>query len=130
MGNGTIINKPNEKTKNENNNDTEKQKSDFEKEIEFRRRVSFQPIAPINNNIYNKFKNPQNIIVIKKESIRKQNSSPLKYNKTNNNDDNIFALTDYFDKINDKEKEELEKINYKFNHTFYQLNESKDPEEV
>ena len=131
MGNGTIINEPNEKTKKEKNDEIEKQKSDFEKEIEFRRKISFQPISLVNNNnVDNKVKNPQNIITIKKESIKKQNSSPLKYNKTNNNDENILVLTDYFDKINDKEKEELEKINYKFNHTFYQLNEPKDPEEV
>ena len=130
MGSGAVKNEPKEKFKKEINNEIEKHKPDSEKEIEFRKKTPFQPNERINNNTNNKCKNPQNILIIKEETIKKQKNSPLNYNKTDKNEENIFALTGYFDQVNDKEKEELEKINYKFNHTFYQLNESKDPEEV
>ena len=41
-----------------------------------------------------------------------------------------LVLTDYFDKINDKDKEELERMNYRYKHSFYHLNSYQDPEEL
>ena len=108
----------------------------IEKIIYTGRKQTFQPINLTNsiggntqnNNLNNNFNNnskmpfqnpinPNNIFhrPVKREMI-KANSSPIQYK-----DDNLL-LTDYFDNIIDKEKEELDRIYYKYTHTFYNFN--------
>ena len=47
------------------------------------------------------------------KDMNKIKSAPLQYTDTN------LVLTDYFENINDKDKEELDRINYKYTHSFY-----------
>ena len=52
-------------------------------------------------------------IQLQKKPMDKIKSAPIKYTDTN------LVLTDYFENINDKDKEELDRINYKYTHSFY-----------
>ena len=47
------------------------------------------------------------------KDMNKIKSAPLQYTDTN------LVLTNYFENINDKDKEELDRINYKYTHSFY-----------
>ena len=119
MGNGNIINdKGDGKDKQKNNNEVNKNDNtnNLQEKIDKGRQELFHPIPQPQN------KNKQNLIVSRRQ-IKKINSAPLEYN-------NNLVLTDYFDKINDKDKEELERMNYRYKHSFYHLNSYLDPEEL
>ena len=119
MGNGNIINdKGDGKDKTKNNDEVNKNdnKNNLQEKIDRGRQELFNPIPQPQN------KNKQNLIVSRR-LIKKINSAPLEYN-------NNLVLTDYFDKINDKDKEELERMNYRYKHSFYHLNSYQDPEEL
>ena len=119
MGNGNIINdKGDGKDKTKNNDEVNKNdnKNNLQEIIDKGRQELFHPIPQPQN------KNKQNLIVSRR-LIKKINSAPLEYN-------NNLVLTDYFDKINDKDKEELERMNYRYKHSFYHLNSYQDPEEL
>ena len=110
----------------------------IEKIIYTGRKQTFQPINLTNSiggktqnkNLNNNFKNNNNCKMpfqnpinpnnffhqpVKRE-MSKANSAPIQYK------DNNLILTNYFDKIIDKEKEELDRIYYKYTHTFYNFN--------
>ena len=106
--------------------------------IETRRRNSFQPFTqpnnnpvsnnPINNNYnQNNFSNSSNQINNYKpapiKTMDRTESAPIKYTYNN------VELTDYFDHIYDKDKEEFDKIYYKYTHSFYNFNNNNLNEE-
>ena len=128
MGNGTV--KDNKTNKeiigNKPPQDVEKDKKEVEKMIEQRRQISFSPSnkPSLNSNNISKFKENKNIIIMNK-GLRSLSSAPLKYL-----DNDALILTDYFDKVINNERDEIEKINYKFRHTFFQFNDYQDVEEI
>ena len=128
MGNGTV--KDNKTNKeiigNKPPQDVEKDKKEVEKMIEQRRQISFSPSnkPSLNSNNISKFKENKNTIIMNK-GLRSLSSAPLKYL-----DNDALILTDYFDKVNNNERDEIEKINYKFRHTFFQFNDYQDIEEI
>ena len=128
MGNGSVI-VPKEKEKIREEKpprDIEKDKKEVEKMIEQRRHISFTPIKKSSIKIEQNpnFNGNKNIIRMN-NGFRSFSSAPLKYS-----DNDALILTDYFEKINDNEKEEIEKMNYKFRHSFYQFNDYQDIEEI
>ena len=128
MGNGTV--KDNKTNKeiigNKPPQDVEKDKKEVEKMIEQRRQISFSPSnkPSLNRNNISKFKENKNTIIMNK-GLRSLSSAPLKYL-----DNDALILTDYFDKVINNERDEIEKINYKFRHTFFQFNDYQDVEEI
>ena len=128
MGNGTV--KDNKTNKeiigNKPPQDVEKDKKEVEKMIEQRRQISFSPSnkPSLNSNNISKFKENKNTIIMNK-GLRSLSSAPLKYL-----DNDALILTDYFDKVINNERDEIEKINYKFRHTFFQFNDYQDVEEI
>ena len=128
MGNGTV--KDNKTNKeiigNKPPQDVEKDKKEVEKMIEQRRQISFSPSnkPSLNSNNISKFKENKNTIIMNK-GLRSLSSAPLKYL-----DNDALILTDYFDKVINNERVEIEKINYKFRHTFFQFNDYQDVEEI
>ena len=128
MGNGTV--KDNKTNKeiigNKLPQDVEKDKKEVEKMIEQRRQISFSPSnkPSLNSNNISKFNENKNTIIMNK-GLRSLSSAPLKYL-----DNDALILTDYFDKVNNNERDEIEKINYKFRHTFFQFNDYQDIEEI
>ena len=101
---------------------------EVQKAIEYGRMQSFQPTNAkekrepydwksnnrSNSNNNNNYKNNiyNNMAKRPDKTYNKINSAPYQYN------DNNLALTDYFDKMTDKEKDELDRINYKYRHSF------------
>ena len=128
MGNGSVI-VPKEKEKIREEKpprDIEKDKKEVEKMIEQRRHISFTPIKKSSIKIeQNPNFNGNNKVITMNNGFRSFSSAPLKYS-----DNDALILTDYFEKINDNEKEEIEKMNYKFRHSFYQFNDYQDIEEI
>ena len=128
MGNGTVMNnrKKEEITGNKPQRDNEKDKKEVEKMIEQRRQISFTPSSKpsLNSDNFSKFDENKNTIIMNK-GFRSLSSAPLKYL-----DNDALILTDYFDKVNTNEFEEIEKINYKFRHTFYRFKDYQDIEEM
>ena len=128
MGNGTV--KDNKTNKeiigNKPPQDVEKDKKEVEKMIEQRRQISFSPSnkPSLNSNNISKFNENKNTIIMNK-GLRSLSSAPLKYL-----DNDALILTDYFDKVINNERDEIEKINYKFRHTFFQFNDYQDVEEI
>ena len=128
MGNGTV--KDNKTNKeiigNKPPQDVEKDKKEVEKMIEQRRQISFSPSnkPSLNSNNISKFKENKNTIIMNK-GLRSLSSVPLKYL-----DNDALILTDHFDKVINNERDEIEKINYKFRHTFFQFNDYQDVEEI
>ena len=127
MGNGSVI--ENKKTPNINENisskDVEKDKKEVQKTVEERRHVSFTPTTKKYENIEKKSTSNENKEVITVNGgFQRLKSAPLNYPYTSN-----LILTDYFDNTLDKDKEEIEKLNYRYNHTFKQFNEYQDIEE-
>ena len=128
MGNGTV--KDNKTNKeiigNKPPQDVEKDKKEVEKMIEQRRQISFSPSnkPSLNRNNISKFKENKNTIIMNK-GLRSLSSAPLKYL-----DNDALILADYFDKVINNERDEIEKINYKFRHTFFQFNDYQDVEEI
>ena len=128
MGNGSVI-VPKEKEKIREEKpprDIEKDKKEVEKMIEQRRHISFTPIKKSSIKIeQNPNFNGNNKVIRMNNGFRSFSSAPLKYS-----DNDALILTDYFEKIHDNEKEEIEKMNYKFRHSFYQFNDYQDIEEM
>ena len=126
MGNGNVMNdkKKKEITGNKPPIDNEKDKKEVQKMIEQRRQISFTPAnkPSLNNNNIPKIIENQNTIIMN-EGFRSLSSAPLKYL-----DNDALILTDYFDKVINNERDEIEKINYKFRHSFYQFNDYQDIE--
>ena len=81
------------------------------------RKETFRPIKTFEEGKpgQNQFNNDVNIPKNKpaNKDMNKIKSAPLQYTDTN------LVLTNYFENINDKDKEELDRINYKYTHSFY-----------
>ena len=127
MGNGSV--NENKKTPNIKENilsrDVKKEKKEGQKMIEEKRHSSFTPTTKKYENIEKKPTPNQNKEVITMNSdFQRLKSAPINYPYTSS-----LILTDYFDNILDKDKEEIEKMNYRYNHTFKQFNEYQDIEE-
>jgi len=96
--------------------------------IENGRKATFRPIKTFeegkpgqnqfnNNNNQVPYPNLDDVNIPKNKppnkDMNKIKSAPLQYTDTN------LVLTNYFENINDKDKEELDRINYKYTHSFY-----------
>ena len=113
MGNGNV-------NEENNNAETKPKESDTNKIIATGRNNTFQPINSTNNNENNKpitFPSQHNIIINKPTNV------------INKYKDNNLVLTDYFDQTNDKDKEELDRMNYKYKHSFYEFKTLQNPKE-
>ena len=101
------------------------EKPNVEKMIEEKRVETFRPIKTFEETEnYNDPNQKNNILpypnlddtdnIPPKKIMNKIKSAPIQYTDTN------LVLTNFFDnKIFDKDKEELDKINYKYNHSFH-----------
>ena len=119
--------------KKENN----KENKDESKIIEIRKRDSFKPITLLkdellnnnaqNNNNYNLNNynnNYSNNINNYKAPIKEiHRAAPINYTYHN------LELTDYFDNIFDKDKEDFDKIYYKYTHSFFNFNNNNNSNE-
>ncbi len=101
------------------------EKPNVEKLIEKKRVETFRPIKTFEETENNNDPNQKNNIlpypnlddtdnIPPKKIMNKIKSAPIQYTDTN------LVLTNFFDNnIIDKDKEELDKINYKYNHSFH-----------
>ena len=101
------------------------EKPNVEKMIEEKRVETFRPIKTFEETENNNDPNQKNNIlpypnlddtdnIPPKKIMNKIKSAPIQYTDTN------LVLTNFFDNnIIDKDKEELDKINYKYNHSFH-----------
>ena len=101
------------------------EKPNVEKMIEKKRVETFRPIKTFEETENNNDPNQKNNIlpypnlddtdnIPPKKIMNKIKSAPIQYTDTN------LVLTNFFDNnIIDKDKEELDKINYKYNHSFH-----------
>ena len=116
--------------KKENN----KENKDESKIIEIRKRNSFKPITQLkdeplnnnaqnNNNYNNNYSNNINNYKAPIKEIDRADSAPINYTYHN------LELTDYFDNIFDKDKEDFDKIYYKYTHSFFNFNNNNSNEE-
>ena len=121
--------------KKENN----KENKDESKIIEIRKRNSFKPITqlkdePLNNgargndnynlnNYNNNYSNNINNYKAPIKEIDRADSAPINYTYHN------LELTDYFDNIFDKDKEDFDKIYYKYTHSFFNFNNNNNSNE-
>ena len=137
MGTSSVKdNKANEGDINKGNNNENK---DENKNIEIRKRYSFQPITepkdnPLNNNAQNNnnynlnnynnnYSNNINNYKAPIKEIDRADSAPINYTYHN------LELTDYFDNIFDKDKEDFDKIYYKYTHSFFNFNNNNNSNE-
>ena len=116
-----------------------KENKDESKSIEIRKRYSFQPITqpkdnPLNNkaqnnnnynlnNYNNNYSNNINNYKAPIKEIDRADSAPINYTYHN------LELTDYFDNIFDKDKEDFDKIYYKYTHSFFNFNNNNNSNE-
>ena len=104
--------------KNENQPDVDELIKNGRKET-FRPIKTFEETDKNQINIYNNqvpYPNLDDVNIpknIPNKEMNKIKSAPFQYTDTN------LVLTDYFKNINDKDKEELDRINYKYTHSFY-----------
>ena len=99
---------------------------DVDELIKNGRKETFRPIKTFEETDRDKFNNNNNQVPYPNlddvnipknkppnKDMNKIKSAPLQYTDTN------LVLTNYFENINDKDKEELDRINYKYTHSFY-----------
>ena len=131
---GTTSVKDNKQKEGDIEKENNKENKDESKIIEIRKRDSFKPITqlkdePLNNNAQNNNNynlnnynnNYSNNINNYKAPIKE--SAPINYTYHN------LELTDYFDNIFDKDKEDFDKIYYKYTHSFFNFNNNNNSNE-